>query len=767
MTSHDIRESFLDFFRSRGHAIVPSAPVIPAEDPTLLFTNAGMNQFKDVFLGTGKRPYARAADSQKCIRVSGKHNDLEEVGRDTYHHTFFEMLGNWSFGDYYKEEAIAWAWELLTREWGLDPSRLYATVFDTDDEAAAIWRKQRGMDERRILRFAKKDNFWEMGETGPCGPCSEIHIDMTPDASGAPLVNAGDPRVMEIWNLVFIQYNRDERGNLSPLPARHVDTGMGFERITAVLQEKNSNYDTDLFMPIIDGIAAMAGRRYHRSADSPPDVAMRVIADHARMLTISIADGGMPSNEGRGYVIRRILRRASRFGRNLGLHEPFLHLVVPLVTDVLGGQYPEISARREHCGNIIRGEEESFNVTLDRGLEIFGSVAGRLGRSTEFPAGEAFKLYDTFGFPFDLTRLIAAEKGLSVDEARFAALMERQKAQSRSGRSGRETGQATGGSLLYTSETARRIEAPADDRKSEFTGYDQLDGTAAVRAADRNVVVVEATPFYAESGGQVGDSGILSGSGQSFVVVDTQRSGDMIVHLLDRVCGLRPGETVELRVDGDRRAETASNHTATHLVHEALRRVLGEQLHQQGSLVAPDRLRFDFNHHEKIPPDKIRAIENIVNEKIALRIPVHALNDPKEWLTIGEAKRRYPNVKMFFGEKYGHRVRIVEIDPAFSVELCGGTHSRITSALGFFKIVSESGISSGVRRIEAVTGAGFREYIEAGIAETGILDAQLETLLREGEELARQLGAAASPSGQPPGPAPIAPGDISIGAADL
>jgi len=751
MTSNDIRDSFLAFFSRHGHTVVPSAPVIPAEDPTLLFTNAGMNQFKDVFLGTGKRPYARAADSQKCIRVSGKHNDLEEVGRDTYHHTFFEMLGNWSFGDYYKSEAIAWAWELLTREWGLDASRLYATVFESDDEAEAIWRKMPGMDPRRILRFGKKDNFWEMGETGPCGPCSEIHVDLTADGSGGSLVNAGDPRVMEIWNLVFIQYNRDDRGALTPLPAKHVDTGMGFERISAVLQKKRSNYDTDVFMPIIGGIAEMSGSPYAGTADGANDVAMRVIADHARMLTFSIADGGMPSNEGRGYVIRRILRRASRFGRNIGMREPFLHRVVPMVAGVLGRQYPEIAARREHCERIIRAEEESFNVTLDRGLDIFEAVAGRMGGSHAFPPDEAFKLYDTYGFPFDLTRLLASEKGLTIDEERFTELMGRQKEQSR--RSGREKARAQDGGDLYSGETAKNAELPAGAAKTEFTGYRLFEGSAAVVAVDRNAVVVESTPFYAESGGQVGDTGTLEGGGRAYAVVDTRRSGDLVVHLLDAPCALRPGESAAMKVDRPRRAEIASNHTATHLVHEALRRVLGPELHQQGSLVAPDRLRFDFNYHEKITPGQLRAIEEMVNEKIALTVPVHALNDPKEWLTIEEAKRRYPNVKMFFGEKYGHRVRIVEIDPSFSVELCGGTHAADTGEIGCFKIVSESGISSGVRRIEAVTGDGFRAWLGSVAADSGLLDRQIGQLVREYEEIARQLGGNAPPV---PAGAPIA-----------
>jgi len=741
MKSSAIRKSFLEFFSSKGHTIVPSAPVIPAEDPTLLFTNAGMNQFKDVFLGTGSRPYRRAADSQKCIRVSGKHNDLEEVGRDTYHHTFFEMLGNWSFGDYYKEEAVAWAWELLTGVWGIDPSRLYATVFETDDEAAAIWASQRGMHPSRILRFGKKDNFWEMGETGPCGPCSEIHIDLTPDGSGGRLVNAGDPRVMEIWNLVFIQYDRGAGGELVPLPSTHVDTGMGFERIAAVLQSKSSNYDTDVFMPVIEGIASMAGTAYRGSLTGPADVAMRVIADHARMLTFSIADGGIPSNEGRGYVIRRVLRRASRFGRNIGLKEPFLHAVVPFVTAVLGEQYPEIVERRAGCEKIIRAEEESFNQTLDRGLEMFAQAADRIPEGKGFPAEDAFRLYDTFGFPFDLTRLLASERGLGVDEAGFTSLMEKQRALSRSGRQG---GAAPGDdSGLITADSARTLDVAGRNAPTVFTGYTGTSGGSRVVAAERNAVVLAETPFYAESGGQLGDTGVLDAGGKRLRVLDTQKAGGVIIHLLGEIPRIGEGEQVVASVDAGRRLDITRNHTATHLVHEALRIVLGTQLHQQGSLVAPDRLRFDFNHPEKISPDRMRAIEEIVNEKIALGIRVNALNDPADWLSIDEAKKRYPNVKMFFGEKYGERVRIVEIDPAFSVELCGGTHVGATSEIGCFKIISETGISSGVRRIEAVTGDGFRAYLESIVAETASLDAQLETLYADMERLAGELGAPA------------------------
>ncbi|HLB00662.1 MAG TPA: alanine--tRNA ligase, partial [Bacteroidota bacterium] len=651
---------------------------------------------------------------------------------------FFEMLGNWSFGDYYKKEAIGWAWELLTKTWGLDPSRLYATIFESDDEAGEIWRAQKGMAAARIRRFGRKDNFWEMGETGPCGPCSEIHIDLTADGNGGPLVNAGDPRVMEIWNLVFIQYNRDENGTLHPLPLKHVDTGMGFERIAAVLQHKRSNYDTDVFMPIIDGIALMTGIGYTGSLSAPADVAMRVIADHIRMLTFSIADGGIPSNEGRGYVIRRILRRASRFGRNLGLRDPFLHRIVAHVCGVLGRHYPEIVGRRAACEKIIRAEEESFNQTLDRGLEIFETVAAGLPPGAVFPAADSFRLYDTFGFPFDLTRLLALERGLAADEAGFAALMDRQRAQSRSGRTA-DTG-AGAVSVLHDSQSARKLEIAGAGMKSVFTGYTCMSDPSEVVGADRNAIVLTATPFYAESGGQIGDTGVIIAGEMTYHVVDTQKSGDVIIHLLERAPRIGPGERVVASVDEKRRTDIARNHTATHLVHEALRVVLGNQLHQQGSLVAPDRLRFDFNHNEKISPDRIRAIEEMVNEKISLDIAVNALNDPADWLTIEEAKRQYPNLKMFFGEKYGDRVRIVEIDPRFSVELCGGTHVPTTSELGCFKIVSESGISSGIRRVEAVTGEGFRAYIESLVAESGELDARLGELYDEYDRLSRVLG---------------------------
>jgi alanyl-tRNA synthetase len=737
MTSSELRESFLQYFRNHGHTIVPSSSVIPTDDPTLLFTNAGMNQFKDVFLGSGKRPYVRAADTQKCIRVSGKHNDLEEVGRDTYHHTFFEMLGNWSFGDYYKKEAITWAWDLLTNVWGLEKKRLYATVFETDEEAEQLWKTVTDIDPSHVLRFGKKDNFWEMGETGPCGPCSEIHVDLTPDCSGGGLVNAGDPRVMEIWNLVFIQYNRDDAGTLTPLPAKHVDTGMGFERICAVLQGRKSNYDTDVFMPIIGRIAEISGMKYTGSLDAPTDIAMRVIADHARMLSFSIADGGIPSNEGRGYVMRRILRRAARFGRTLGFHKPFLYQVVRAVVDSMGRQFPELQHRMEHVERVIRGEEESFNQTLDRGLEIFDSVVSRLGQSKTFPGEDAFKLYDTYGFPLDLTEMMALERGLSVETSRFAELMDEQRERSRGAVHEVSTGGT--GNMSVRSGVSRGKEVP-----TRFIGYNELQHEAVIeQLIDGSQVALDRTALYVESGGQVSDSGTLEGAGFVAEVRKSYKNGGQIIHELSVNVDNLPdvvGTRVRVRVDAGRRKNIERNHSATHLVHEALRSVLGTHLHQQGSLVAPDRLRFDFNHFEKIGPDHLKAIEQIVNEKIALDIPVHALNDPSDWLTIDEAKKRYPNVKMFFGDKYGDRVRIVEIDPSFSVELCGGTHVRNTREIGLFKIVSESAVASGVRRIEAVTGDGLRSYVGERIGMAGGIDARLEKLIVERETLERELG---------------------------
>ncbi len=733
-TADDVRSQFLAFFRDRGHAIVPSAPVIPYDDPTLLFTNAGMNQFKDVFLGTGKREYTRAADSQKCIRVSGKHNDLEEVGRDTYHHTFFEMLGNWSFGDYYKKEAIAWAWELLTHVWGLDPRRLYATVFETDDEAYELWKTVTAIDPSHVLRFGKKDNFWEMGETGPCGPCSEIHIDLTPDYSGGELINAGDPRVMEIWNLVFIQYDRDIEGKLTPLPSTHVDTGMGFERMCAVLQGKSSNYDTDVFMPIIRRIAEIAGIPYGGSLDGATDIAMRVVADHVRMLTFSIADGAIPSNEGRGYVMRRILRRAARFGRTLSLSEPFIHRVVEPVVQSMGEQYPEIRAKQAHVERVIRAEEEGFNATLDRGLEIFESVLQRIGHSRTFPGEDAFRLYDTYGFPIDLTELMARERGYTVDSGAFLELMEEQRARSR---------QSTAAGISAGNGAEMPPVLSSIETEPRFIGYDLLETRSMILGAEGTIIVLSESPFYSESGGQVGDTGFLEIGDTTIRVVDAKKSprGNYIV--VERPLGDVGSREVYAVVDQERRRNIMRNHTATHLFHEALRRVVGTHAHQQGSLVAPDRLRFDFNHFERLSPDHIRKIEDIVNEKIAEDVLVEAESDPERWLPIEEAKRRYPNVKMFFGDKYGDRVRVVVVDPNFSVELCGGTHVRNTRDIGLFKIISESSVASGIRRIEAVTGEGLREYLHDRLEKVSKLDEHIVHLLEEQQSLERQLGVTA------------------------
>ena len=751
MTSRQTRESFLGFFRERGHRIVPSAPVIPHGDPTLLFTNAGMNQFKDVFLGTGRREYVRAADTQKCIRVSGKHNDLEEVGRDTYHHTFFEMLGNWSFGDYYKREAISWAWELLTGVWGLDKSRLYATVYETDDEALALWKEVTDIDPGHVLRFGKEDNFWEMGETGPCGPCSEIHIDLTAGGSGKPLVNAGDPSVMEIWNLVFIQNNRTGSGVLEPLPSRHVDTGMGFERVCAVLQGKDSNYDTDVFMPIIGAVEEETGRPYAGEQDR---VAMRVIADHVRMLSFAIADGAIPGNEGRGYVLRRILRRAARFGRTLGKKEPFIHAVAPAVARSMGDTFPEIVAQQAHIQKVIRSEEESFNATLDRGLEIFASVLERLGDAKEFPGDDAFRLYDTFGFPLDLTQLMAAERGLSLDTSRFDLLMEEQRTRARRGE-----GPGPGAGALPPKN------ALASAASSAFVGYDTLETQSRIaNVIEGRYVNLDRTPFYVRSGGQVDDTGVIEGESFGAEVIASEKQGDRIIHEVRVTKGSLPaggGLQVTARVDRERRLNIQRNHSATHLVHEALRRVLGTHVHQQGSLVAPDHLRFDFPHFGKITPEEIRGIEEIVNGKIAENIAVNTEVD----LPIEKA-RKIPNVKMFFGDKYGDVVRVVFIDEAYSVEFCGGTHVKETREIGLFKIISESGIASGVRRIEAVTGDGLRRYIEQRILAGKTADEQIARLLEEKRSLERELGLPPGEGGVRVGPLPAQGGVPSMDAID-
>ncbi|NTU86724.1 MAG: alanine--tRNA ligase, partial [Chlorobiaceae bacterium] len=619
MKSREIRQSFLDFFAGKDHKIVRSAPVIPADDPTLLFTNAGMNQFKDVFLGKGTRPYLRAADTQKCIRASGKHNDLEDVGRDTYHHTFFEMLGNWSFGDYYKKEAITWAWELLTSVWKLPKERLYVTVYQDDDESFMLWQAETDILNDHILRFGEKDNFWEMGETGPCGPCSEIHIDLTEDGSGKELVNVGDYRVIELWNLVFIQYNRQGDGRLEPLPQKHVDTGMGFERVAAVMQGKSSNYDTDVFTPLFDRITEITGVSYKASMDDPCDIAMRVIADHARTLTFALADGAMPSNEGRGYVLRRILRRALRYSKTLGCSEPILHLLVETLARSMGDVFPELQKQQETVSRIIRSEEESFLATLDRGIEIFNEVITG-AKAAGLPAikGEdAFRLYDTFGFPLDLTRLMASEAGFEVDEEGFEHCMQEQKSRARQDRKDKQHLQDEDGEWRWFSA----------ERASVFTGYDSLEEIASITgvsvSADRMFVVLDRTPFYAESGGQSGDRGWIETAEYRLKVSDTRKDGDAVVHVvteaLDTVrdSAIDPADVsfddgklaCRASVDRHNRQGAERNHTATHLLHASLRRILGQHVQQKGSFVSAERLRFDFSHFAKLTDEELLAVE--------------------------------------------------------------------------------------------------------------------------------------------------------------
>jgi len=802
MRASDIRQSFLRFFEERGHRIVASTPVIPWEDPTLLFANAGMNQFKDVFLGTGKRDYTRAADTQKCIRVSGKHNDLEEVGKDTYHHTFFEMLGNWSFGDYYKKEAIQWAWELLTEVWKLPKHRLWATIFETDEEAQECWRSETDIDHTHILRFGAKDNFWEMGETGPCGPCSEIHIDLTQRGDvTADLVNAGTGDLMEIWNLVFIQYDRNESGTLNPLPAKHVDTGMGLERIVAVIQGKKSNFDTDLFQPIIQTVEELTGKQYTQgNSKSEFDIAIRVIADHIRALTFAIADGAVPSNEGRGYVLRRILRRAARFGRNLGMHEPFMYKLVNSVVETMGEPFPELRDKQAHVERVVRAEEESFNHTLDRGLDEFNEVVrvtiGFFVRKSQqlekkgykltdhldssgtkiwelkTPFGQtirilpgnfdlaqsqalekaflpedlpfikgkyAFRLYDTFGFPLDLTVLMANERGLKVDVDGFNQLMEQQRERARE--AGRTVSVFVHDTLKVSDKAGAEVipYIPEGTKPSQFVGYDKLEENTEVLLfeprANVGYVILAKTPFYVESGGQVDDTGIIQVPMRDIRVIDMTKKDDHLLHVVEGPTdvALTQHQQVRAIVDKPRRFAIMKNHTATHLVHEALRRVLGSHVHQQGSLVAPDRLRFDFPHFGKITSEELRAIEEMVNERIQDAVEIYTETFPIE------KARKIPNVKMFFGAKYGEVVRVVFVDERFSVEFCGGTHVKNTQEMGLFKIISESSIASGVRRIEAVTGDGVAQYIEERLQKIGKLDEQLAQLIEEKESLEKEL----------------------------
>ena len=708
MTSKEIRKKFLDFFASKGHTVVPSAPMVVKNDPTLMFTNAGMNQFKDIFLGNKTAPYNRATDSQKCLRVSGKHNDLEEVGHDTYHHTMFEMLGNWSFGDYFKKEAIDWAWELLTEVYGIDKNLLYATVFEgskedgteMDQEAKEAWLKH--LPEDHILLGNKHDNFWEMGDTGPCGPCSEVHIDIRSEEekkasgiAGRDLVNKSDPHVIEIWNLVFMQFQRFADGHLEPLPAKNIDTGMGFERLCAVLQGKNSNYDSDVFTGMLNKIGELSGHRYGESAEA--DVAMRVIADHIRAISFSIADGQLPSNVKAGYVIRRILRRAVRYGYTfLGFSEPFLCRLVPQLVSDMGEAYPELVAQQKLIESVIREEEMAFLRTLDRGIKLMDECMERSAEAKVIAGVDAFRLYDTYGFPIDLTELIASENGYTVDLEGFQVELGKQKDRARNA-----TANTFGDWTVYH-----------EGEDVQFVGFDTCKVEGAMLLKQRTVVqknkemlqlVFDRTPFYGEMGGEIGDTGVITAAdGEQIRILNTVKENDLTIHIAERLPSDCEG-AFTLYVDDERRCKIAANHSCTHLLHRALREILGTHVEQKGSFVGDKGFRFDFSHFEKLSDEQIVAVEKRVNELIRSNFPLSEKRDA----TMDEA--RSLGAMALFGEKYGDRVRVVCFGP--SVELCGGCHTSATGNIGFFKIVSESAIAAGIRRIEAVTGSEAETFV--------------------------------------------------------
>ena len=746
MTSKEIRESYKSFFQSKGHTIVPSAPMVVKGDPTLMFTNAGMNQFKDIILGNAEIKHSRVADSQKCLRVSGKHNDLEEVGHDTYHHTMFEMLGNWSFGDYFKHEAIDWAWEYLTEVLHLSPERLYVTVFEgapaegleRDDEAASIWAKH--LPAERIINGNKHDNFWEMGDQGPCGPCSEIHIDIRSDeerkaVDGLTLVNQSHPQVIEIWNLVFMQYNRKADGSLEPLPKRVIDTGMGFERLCMAMQGKTSNYDTDIFTPMIQAIATLTGIEY--GADQKSDVAMRVIADHIRTIAFAITDGQLPSNAKAGYVIRRILRRAVRYGYTfLGRREAFMYSLLPVLIETMGDAYPELIAGRELIAKVMREEEESFLRTLETGIRLLDKQieeAKKAGK-TVLDGHDAFVLYDTYGFPLDLTALILTEQGLSVDEAGFDKAMQEQKERARNA----------------AAIDAGDWQVVNDGSAVRFVGYDTLECTTEIlryrEVKQKNAtfyqVVLSETPFYAEMGGQVGDKGFLIATdGTKYEVFDTKRENNLAIHLMKKLPATLEGDFRAV-VDEERRHRIEANHSATHLLHEALREVLGSHVEQKGSFVSDEVLRFDFAHFAKVEPEQLRAVERIVTARIRACIPLQEYRE----VPIDEAREM--GAMALFGEKYGDHVRVIRFGS--STEFCGGTHVASTGVIGTLRITSESSVAAGVRRIEAVTGAAAENYL---YEQADMIDAirqlfnnspQLMTAIRktleENAELGKQVG---------------------------
>ncbi|WKN41990.1 alanine--tRNA ligase [Tunicatimonas pelagia] len=746
MTSQEIRSAFIQFFEQKQHQFVPSAPIVNKDDPTLMFINAGMNQFKDYFLGNKPAPYSRVANSQKCLRVSGKHNDLEEVGLDTYHHTMFEMLGNWSFGDYFKPEAIAWAWELLTEVYKLPKDRLYASVFGGDEqdglgldqEAYDYWKEI--IDEDRILLGSKKDNFWEMGDTGPCGPCSEIHIDLRPQQEidkkpGKELVNQDHPLVVEIWNLVFMQFNRQASGELHPLSAQHIDTGMGFERLAMAIQNKESNYDTDVFAPLIEQVSQRANVRYGDQEET--DIAIRVIVDHIRAIAFTIADGQLPSNNKAGYVIRRILRRAVRYGYTfLGLKEPFLYQLVPTLSQQFADIFPELQRQQDFVGKVVQEEESSFLRTLEVGLRKLDQIKEEYQDEKEIPGAVAFELYDTFGFPFDLTALIARESGYSVDESGFKQEMEEQKSRSKAATS-TDTGDWT--VLLEEVETT-------------FVGYDTLTSEAKIvkyrqvqeKKSSYYQLVLDKTPFYAEGGGQVGDTGALESANEQIFIFDTKKENNLIVHFTKKL-PTNVETTFTCQVNSDKRKSTENNHSATHLLHAALRQVLGNHVQQRGSLVNDQLLRFDFSHFAKMTDEEIQQVEHLVNERVRENIHLEELRK----IPIDEAKAM--GAMALFGEKYGDEVRVIVFDQDYSVELCGGTHVPATGHLGFFKITSEGSVAAGIRRIEAITGRAAETYVReqdellSTIKETlkspRDLQKAVQALVEEKNQLQRQIDA--------------------------
>lgn len=728
MDSKKIRQQFIDFFKAKDHSIVRSASLVPRDDPTLLFTNAGMNQFKNIFLGKEIAKSSRIVNSQKCIRVSGKHNDLDEVGYDALHHTFFEMLGNWSFGDYYKAEAIQWAWELVTEVWGMSKDRLWATVYEEDAESEILWKEVTDIDPSRVLKFGKKDNFWEMGETGPCGPCSEIHYYIGDDLSkqnregvNASPQDPADNQFWELWNLVFIQNNRNPDGSMDELPQKHVDTGAGLERIVAVLQNKTSNYDTDLFQPIIRTLEEVTKTRYQ---DHP--IAHRVISDHVRMLVFAISDGVLPSNEGRGYVARRILRRAARFGGELGYHEPFIHRLVKTVVDEMGGIYPELVEKQRHVEKVIEAEEISFNETLDRGMEKFHKIVADLSK-TVIPGLAAFRLYDTFGFPLDLTEQMARERNLTVDVAGFKVEMEEQRQRTR----------AMAKFKFDTADSEWVQLTKGED--SKFLGYTDVSADGTIRRYQQKngsvLIVLDQTPFYAEQGGQIGDTGFITGDGFKIRITNTVKEGSSYIHVGEIVSGEKiKTKIITAEIESVRRQNIRKNHTATHLLHKALKMILGEHVHQAGSMVAPDYLRFDLTHYQKITQKEIQKIEIIVNEEILKNTLVD--------ITIKDFDTaREEGAVAIFEEKYGDEVRVISIGN-FSKELCGGTHVERTGDIGFFKITEESSLAAGVRRLVAVTGPGAVDYVIKGFTSLSeiqdLLNCSYDEVAQRVEKLTEQ-----------------------------